>query len=399
MRQLAVLGGSPKFAEPLHVGRPNIPDRRVFARLVEDILDTRYLTNEGPCVAEFEARLAARLGVRHCIATCNSTTALMITLRAVGVQGEVVMPSFTFPATAHAARWLGLDPVFVDVDPGTHTLDPRRAAEVVTSRTEAILGVHVWGRACDIEALEELAKRRGLALVFDAAPAFDCTYRGRKLGNFGAAETMSFHATKVLNTFEGGAILTNDDELAERVRPMTQFGFEEEDFVLGLGINGKMSEVCAAMGLASLELVDGFIAANRANHKRYAEGLAGLPGLHLMSYPEEEAANYHYVVLEVDPREAPIKRDLLKRTLVAENVLARRYFYPGCHRIEPYCKERARGIGTLRETEGLVERVLQLPTGTAVTEGDIDGVCEIVRNAFERTEELAELDAPFFRTG
>lgn len=389
MRKLAVLGGQPAFVEALHVGRPNIGDRELFGRLVDDILDSRYLTNEGPCVAHFEERLATRLGVRHCIATCNSTTALMIAVKAAGVTGDVVLPSFTFPATAHAIRWLGLDPVFADVDPATHTLDPARVAEAVTSRTGAILGVHAWGRACDIEALAGLADRHGLPLLFDAAPAFDCTYRGRKLGNFGLAETMSFHATKVLTTFEGGAILTNDDELAERARPMTRFGFEEEDLVVRLGINGKMSEVCAAMGLASLERADEFIAVNRANHRRYEEGLDGLPGLHVMSYPEGETANYHYVVLEVNARDAPITRNLLKSVLVAENILARRYFYPGCHRIEPYRTEQPHVAGALPETEGLLERVLQLPTGTAVTESDIDGVCEIVRAAFEQADELA----------
>jgi hypothetical protein len=224
MRRLAVLGGTPAFSEPLHVGRPNIGDRRLFERLVEDVLDTHFLTNEGPQVAAFEERLAGRLGVGHCITTCNSTTALMIVLRTAGAEGEVVVPSFTFPATAHAIRWLGLDPVFVDIDPGTHTLDPRRVEEAITSRTETIVSVHVCGRACDIEALEHLAARHGLVLLFDAATAFDCTYRGRSIGNFGLAETLSFHATKVLTTFEGGAILTNDNSFAERARRMTRFG-------------------------------------------------------------------------------------------------------------------------------------------------------------------------------
>jgi dTDP-4-amino-4,6-dideoxygalactose transaminase len=387
MRQLAVFGGTPMFPEPLHVGRPNIGDRGLFECLVvAQILDARYLTNDGPLVAEFERCLAARLGVSHCIATCNSTTALMIALRATGVKGEVIMPSFTFPATAHAAEWLGLDPVFVDIDPDTHTLDATRVADAVTARTEAIIGVHVWGRACDIEELEKVSHRYGVALLFDAAPAFDSTYRGRKLGNFGWAETMSFHATKVLTTFEGGAILTNDDELAEIARPMTRFGFEEQDLVIGLGINGKMSEVSAAMGLASLHCVDEFIAVNRANHERYEHGLKGLPGLRLASYPEDEAANYHYVVLEIDGDESPITRDQLKRALIAENVLARRYFYPGCHRIEPYGREQT--SLSLPKTETLLARVLQLPTGTAVSESDIDGVCEIVRTAFEQAESL-----------
>jgi dTDP-4-amino-4,6-dideoxygalactose transaminase len=386
---LAALGGTPAFGNSLHVGRPNVGDRRKFARLVDKVLEMRCFTNEGPLLMEFEQRLANRLGVEHCIAISNSTTALMIALTASGVRGDVLMPSFTFPATPHAAQWVGLQPVFVDVDSATHTLDPRRVADAATPRLGAIVGVHVWGHACDVEQLERIAEGAGVPLLFDAAPAFDCSYRGRKIGNFGLAETMSFHATKVLTTFEGGAILTNDDDLAERARLMTRFGFRDEDAVVSLGINGKMNEVSAAMGLASLELVDDFIATNREHHRRYKAGLARLPGLRVLDYPEDETANYQYVVLEIDADVAPLSRDVLRRVLVAENVLARRYFYPGCHRMEPYRSEQPRAGERLPETEALVERVLQLPTGTALTADHVDRVCEIIVTAFALGEELS----------
>jgi len=348
----------------------------------------RYLTNGGPFVEEFEEKVADRLSVRHCIATCNATMGLMVLARAFELQGDVVMPSFTFVGTAHAIRWLGLRPVFCDVDAESHTLDPSRVEEALTGATSAILGVHVWGHACEIEALQKIAEERELALLFDAAPAFDCSHGGVKIGNFGAAEVVSFHATKVLNTFEGGAILTNDDELADHLRRKVRFGFEDEDLVLELGLNGKMSEASAAMGLAQLELLDDFISVNREHLAVYRDRLGVLPGVSVHDYPAEDTPNYHYVVVEVDDEAAPLDRDLLRQVLVAENVLARRYFYPGCHRMAPYDVEQPRAGESLPQTESLVERVLQLPTGTAVTAEDVDAICGVVHRAFEHADVL-----------
>jgi dTDP-4-amino-4,6-dideoxygalactose transaminase len=390
-RGLAVLGALPRFGTPKHVGCPNVPDPASFSRRVEDAFNRRYLTNEGPLVREFEARIAERLGVRHCIATGNATLGLMVVARALGLVGEVIMPSFTFIGTAHAMRWLGLSPVFSDVDPRTHTIDPVRVEEAVTEQTSAILGVHVWGCPCDTQALREVADRHGVALFFDAAPAFDCSHLGVKIGNFGIAEVVSFHATKVLNTFEGGAILTNDDELADHARRMTRFGFEDEDLVLELGINAKMTEAAAAMGLAQFEQLDDVIAVNQAHLSQYQERLSALPGVSVLGYRDEDTPNFHYVVLEVDAGQSPLDRDLLKRVLVAENVLARRYFYPGSHRMAPYSTEQPRAGDRLPETRALVERVLQLPTGSAVTAADVDEICGIVECAFGRADVLRAL--------
>jgi dTDP-4-amino-4,6-dideoxygalactose transaminase len=385
-RGLAILGASPRFDIPLHVGCPNIPDRHAVHRRIDAAFDRRYLTNEGPLVREFEERVAERLGVRHCIATCNATAGLMVVARALGLEGEVVMPSFTFVGTAHAMRWLGLRPVFCDLDRRTHTLDPARVGEAVSEQTTAILGVHVWGAACDTETLGEIADRHRLALFFDAAAAFDCSHDGVKIGSFGRAEVISFHATKVLNTFEGGAILTNDDGLADHARRTARFGFEDEDLVLELGINAKMSEAAGAMGLAQLERVDEFIAVNREHLARYRERLSVLPGVSVFEYRDEDTPNFHYVVLEVDAESSPLDRDLLKEVLASENIRARRYFYPGCHRMPPYCDEQPNADERLPETIALADRVLQLPTGTAVSAADVDEVCSIVESAFEQAD-------------
>ena len=247
IEQLAIFGGNPAFTETLHVSRPNFPNREKLLERLTDILDRHWLTNDGPLVKQFERRLAELIGVKHCISTCNGTTALEILIRTLGLDGEVIIPSFTFIATAHCLKWQGITPAFCDIDPTTYTIDPTRLDKLLTSRTTGIIGVHLWGRPCDIEALSEFADRRGLSLVFDAAHALGCSHRGRMVGGFGCAEVFSFHATKFMNTFEGGAITTNDDDIAERARLMKNFGFSGLDTVVSLGINGKMSEPCAAM--------------------------------------------------------------------------------------------------------------------------------------------------------
>jgi len=377
------MGGRPAFAEPLHVGRPNIGDRRRLYERLDDMLDRRWLSNNGTYVREFEQRIADLVGVRHCIAMCNATVALEITSRALGLAGEVIVPSFTFVATAHALQWQQITPVFGDIDPATHNLDPAKVESLITPRTTGIVGVHVWGRPCAVEALQEIADRRGLRLMYDAAHAFACSHGGRMIGCFGDAEVFSFHATKFLNSFEGGAVVTNDDDLAGRIRLMKNFGFSGYDNVIHVGINGKMSEISAAMGLTSLESLDEIIGTNLRNYACYREGLQGIPGIELVALDQNERNNYQYVVLEVDAAEAGLSRDELVQVLHAENVLARRYFWPGCHRMEPYRSYFPRAGLLLPETERMVTRTLQLPTGTAVSADDIEAVSAIIRAAAE----------------
>jgi len=378
IEDLALFGGRPSVTEKLHVGRPNIGTRESLLRRINDLLDRRWLTNHGPFVDEFEQHIASLVHVKHCIAICNGTLALQILIRALELKGEVIVPSFTFVATAHALEWQGITPVFCDIDPRTHNLDARQVEDLITSRTSGIIGVHVWGRPCDVNSLTTIARKRNLRLIFDGAHALNCVYGGRHVGNFGHAEMFSFHATKILNTFEGGAVVTNDDDLARTVRLMRNFGFADYDSVVSVGINGKMSEVCAAMGLASLESLDEFTTVNHRNYNAYQERLKNVSGLDVVPYDESENPNYQYVVLEVDADVTQITRDQLQAVLWAENILARRYFYPGCHQVEPYIS-RPFSVGSpLTHTEYLVKRVLCLPTGTTVTIESIDEICEII---------------------
>ena len=381
LHDLAIFGKPPAFAEKMHVGRPNVGNREHLLARINDMLDHVWFTNDGPYVQEFEAKLAAFVGVRHCVAMCNGTVALEIAIRALGLTGEVIVPSFTFIATAHALQWQEITPVFCDIDPRTHNLDPSQVEKMITPRTSGIIGVHTWGRSCDIAALEDIARNRNLQLLFDAAHAFGCSYKGELIGGFGRCEVFSFHATKFFNTFEGGAVLTNDEVLAEKMRLMRNFGFRGYDNVIYIGTNGKMTEVCAAMGLTSLESVDEFIERNCLNHSAYRRELDGIPGLSVMAYDERERANYQYIVLEVDGPAAGLTRDELVGVLFAENVLARRYFFPGCHRMEPYRSYFPHAALVLPETERLCGRVVVLPNGTSVDEPAISQICQIIRTA------------------
>ncbi|MCJ8279689.1 MAG: aminotransferase class I/II-fold pyridoxal phosphate-dependent enzyme, partial [Rivularia sp. ALOHA_DT_140] len=362
-------------------GRPNIGSKQILLQRISDILDSKWLSNNGHFVQEFEQRIASLVGVKHCIATCNATTGLEIAITACELKGEVIIPSFTFIATAHALQWQGIEPVFCDVDPDTHNIDPRKIESLITDKTTAIIGVHLWGRGCDVEALGDIARRYNLKLLFDAAHAFGCSYQGEMIGNFGNLEVFSFNATKFCNSFEGGAIVTNDSELAHKIRLMKNFGFSNYDCVDFIGINGKMSEVSAAMGLTSLESIEDFISINHKNYKQYQQELSNIPGVYLIDYDEAERCNYQYVIIEIDELIAGISRDKLYQILWCENILARRYFYPGCHQMEPYRSRNADMGLMLTNTRHLAARVLALPTGTAIGNREISNICQILRLA------------------
>jgi dTDP-4-amino-4,6-dideoxygalactose transaminase len=375
---LAICGGVSSFSEPLHIGRPNLGDRAALLARINGLLDRRWFSNDGPLVKDFEKRIATFLGVRHCIAMCNGTVALESAVRALQLKGEVIVPAFTFIATAHALQWQEITPIFADMDPATHNISPASIERLITPRTTGILGVHVWGRACDIDAIEALGREHNLTVMYDAAHAFGCSRNGKMIGGFGACEVLSFHATKFLNSFEGGAVVTNDDVLAEKLRLMRNFGFSGYDHVTYLGVNGKMTEVCAAMGLTSLEAIDELIAINRSNYERYYEGLHELPGISVVRYNPTDRNNYQYIVLEVNPEIAPLNRDELVAVLHAENVLARKYFWPGCHRMEPYRSLQPNASLLLPETERTASRILLLPTGQAIDKETVDTICWII---------------------
>lgn len=360
----------------IHVGTPNIGERKEFHRLVDEILDRRWLTNRGKLLREFEEMLSQYLGVKHCICVCNGTVGLEIAVQALGLKGQVIVPSLTFIATVHALYRSGIEPVFCDVDRESYNVDPSLIEPLITDQTAGIMGVHAYGRPCEIDSLSQIAEAQGLQLLFDAAHAFGCSYLGRMLGNFGSCEVFSFHATKFFNTCEGGAIATNDNALAEKIRLMLNFGFSGVDEVVSVGTNGKMSEIHAAMGLVNFKSMPKFIEQNRRNYECYREAIKGVKGVHLHELGEGQALNYQYVVVELksDYQHA---RDLILERLHDRGILARRYFWPGCHRMEPYLSLKPEAGLHLPVTEDVAERILVLPTGQAIGREEIDTIVEV----------------------
>ena len=381
-QDLAINGAEPAFEHPLHVGHPNIGNHEAFFKYVGEIFDRRWLSNNGPVVQEFEQRIADHHNVKHCVAMCNGTIALEIAIRALGLEGEVIIPSYTFIATAHALHWQAITPVFADIDPVTHTLDPDAVRKMITPQTTGIIGVHLWGRTAAVDELQAVADEYNLKLMFDSAHAFGCSHKGTMIGNFGACEVLSFHATKVFNTFEGGAVLTNDDELAETIRLMRNFGFSSMDNVIHPGTNGKMIEVAAAMGLVNLDAIDNVVGVNHSNYKTYCNELFDLTGISLMGFNENEQNNYQYVVMEVDDK-CPVNRDQIVQALHAENILARKYFWPGCHNMKPYSELYPEAGRQLQNTQHVSERVIVLPTGTMMDNNKIRIVALVIRVLIE----------------
>lgn len=388
--ELALFGGPPLFRSPLHVGRPNIGDRTVMHQYLDEIFDRAWLTNNGPLLQEFEQKIAEIIDVKHVIATSNATLGLEIAVRALNLTGEVILPSFTFIATAHALAWLGLTPVFCDVAEGSHNIGPAEIEKLITSRTTGILSVNIWGKPCDIDQIVGLGQEHNLKVLFDSAHAFACSYNERMIGNFGDCEVFSFHATKFLNTFEGGAITTNDDEIAERSRLLRNFGFGGYDQVDALGINAKMSEISAAMGLSSLECMGEFIHVNRRNYEEVCRLLEGVEGLQIEAYDDRNKNNFQYIVLEIDQEITDLDRDILMKILHAENVLVRRYFYPGCHKMEPYNSMTAYQDVQLPRTENLVQQTLLLPTGTNVSLDAIREITSLIKYVLENSAVIRE---------
>ena len=385
---LAIFSGLPTFEKCIHVGRPNIGNRERFLYRVNRILDNKWLTNNGEFVKEFERRLEKYLGVKHCIAVCNGTIGLQILLKALDIKGEVIVPSFTFIATIHALKWLSIEPYFSDIEQDTHNIDPKKIQKLINHKTTAILGVHLWGRPCDIDYLSYLSIKNDIKLIFDAAHGFGSSYKGRKIGNFGDAEVFSFHATKILNTFEGGAITTNNDKLAKKIRLMKNFGFKGT--VISLGTNGKMSEISAAMGITNLESIDSYISKSQDNYSFYMSKISNIPGIKIIRNDEYKTSNCQYVTVEIDETVTKIDRDQICNILQAENILVKRYFYPSCHMVEPYIYSKSRLKFELPVTEKLSKHVITLPSGTSIGQREIIKISEVLKFIVNNGEKITK---------
>jgi dTDP-4-amino-4,6-dideoxygalactose transaminase len=366
----AVLGGEPMFASPLHIVAPVVPRIEEVGPRIAEILASGQLTNDSRYVREFEAALESRLGV-PAVTTSNGTWSLVLAMKALGIEGEVIVPSYTYCASAHAIRWAGATPVFADVLPDTFTVNPDAVRAAITPRTTAILAVHIYGHPCEIDELTKLADENGLALLFDAAHAFGATYRGGAIGTFGRAESFSFHATKTLPVGEGGCVSTRDRRLADQLRLWRKFGDPGNEDSQFAGTNAKMQEFNAILGLAGLNTVDDIIARRRGYAAALRERLSVVPGLRFQeerSYVRSNAQNFAVLV---DEGLFGLSRDELHRALAADNVRCRRYFYPPVHRQKAYA-----GVpcGELMVTSQVADAVLCLPFYSQMTPAQLDGI-------------------------
>lgn len=377
-RPLAILGGAPLFPVPLYTTRPRLPSRDTFDRLLGRIFETRWFTNDGALVKSLEERLRGRLGTGFCAAFCNGTVALQVALRSLDLRGEVITTPFTFPATVHAIEWNGLTPVFCDIDPRTYNLDAIAAAAVVTKETSALLPVHVFGNPCDVVGLQKLADNCGLKIVYDAAHAFNVQHRGRPIGCWGDLSVFSFHATKLFHTAEGGALVGPDDARLPQVALLRNFGIVNEEEVRGVGLNGKMSELHAALGLAMLDLVDEEIEARGRLLDRYRSGLSRCEGLTFQDMAAETTLNYASCTIEVDEERFGVSRDVLHRALRAENIISRKYFYPLCSDNPRYRHLPSAQPSRLPNAHRLASRILCLPLYGELEPENVDKIVECI---------------------
>jgi dTDP-4-amino-4,6-dideoxygalactose transaminase len=356
---------SPSVApSPITVTRPTLPPFEEYLALLEGIWTRNHLTNAGPLVVELERLLAEHLGVKHCLFVSNGTIALQLVFRALELSGEVITTPFSYVATTSSIAWEGCTPVFADVEPDNLTLSAERAAAVVTPQTSAIVATHVYGNPCDVEGLAELARSRGMRLVYDAAHAFGASYKGRALSAYGDVATLSFHATKLFHTVEGGAVVTDDDEIARRVAYLRNFGHDGYERFQGIGINGKNSELHAAMGLCLLPRVPAIVAERRALSQRYDAALTGRRDVVRPAIRAGTAYNYAYYPVLL-PNDTAVRA--AQRHLEANGVLSRRYFYPSLSGALPYVEP-----GNVPVARDAADRVLCLPlyTGLAFDQAD-----------------------------
>jgi dTDP-4-amino-4,6-dideoxygalactose transaminase len=347
--------------KPVYVTQPSLPPLEEFSTYLQEIWDARWLTNNGTFHRQFEQELADYLGVKHLSLFSNGTLALMTALQALRITGEVITTPFSFVATTHALWWNNIHPIFVDIDPGTYNLDPRKIEAAITPSTTAILPVHVYGNPCDVTAIQEIADTYGLKVIYDACHTFGVKTGGVPILNFGDLSVMSFHATKVFTTFEGGAIICHDEATKKRIDLLKNFGFAGETTVVAPGINAKMNEIQSAFGLLQLKYVDTAIARRKAIAGLYREQLSAVPGLRLLDdFPGVDHC-YSYFPVLFDSGKFGRTRDEVYEALKADQIFTRRYFYPLISQFPPYRGLDSARQGHLPVAEHTAENILCLP--------------------------------------
>ncbi|TAN78062.1 MAG: DegT/DnrJ/EryC1/StrS family aminotransferase [Gallionella sp.] len=367
----------PRKMPPIYVTQPALPPLEEFIPYLQQIWDNKRLTNNGPFHQQLEQALCDYLGVKHIALFANGTLALVTALQAMRIRGEVITTPYSFVATAHSLLWNGIKPVFVDIDPATFNLDPDRIAAAITAETAAIMPVHCYGHPCDVGRIQEIADNYGLKVIYDAAHAFGVRDHAGSVLNHGDLSVLSFHATKVFNTFEGGAIVCPDARSKRHIDHLKNFGFVDEVTVVAPGINGKMSEINAAFGLLQLKGIDGALQKRKAIDARYRAGLGGVKGINCLPDAGEKVANYAYFPILVQP-EYPLSRDALYRKLHDNGIYARRYFYPLISDFPMYRGMPSAAHSNLPVARKVAEQVICLPIYPVLPNEHVDLIIGLI---------------------
>ena len=364
--------------KPIYVTQPHLPPLEEFIPYLEKIWASKWLTNNGPFHQQLEQALCEYLGVEHLALFTNGTIALVTALQTLRITGEVITTPFSFVATAHSLLWNGLTPVFVDIDQTTCNLDPEKIEQAITSRTTAIMPVHCYGTPCDVERIQQIADTYGLKVIYDAAHAFGVKYKGESILKHGDLSVLSFHATKVYNTFEGGAIVCPDAKTKQRIDYLKNFGFADEVTVMAPGINGKMSEINAAFGLLQLKHVDAAIARRGVIDSLYRQGLSDVKGITCLPYPANTERTFSYFPILVG-NAYHLSRDGLYSRLREHNIHARRYFYPLISDMPKYRGLSSASQANLLVAESISQQVLCLPIFPDLDLNIVQAVADIIR--------------------
>jgi len=365
--------------KPIYVTQPSLPPLEEFIPFLEEIWHNKTLTNCGPFHQQFEKALAEYLGVKYVCLFANATLALVTALQALRITGEVITTPYSFVATAHSLKWNSIQPVFVDIDPDTCNLDPAKIESAITPQTTAILPVHVYGNPCDVDAIERIAENYNLKVIYDAAHAFGCKYRGESLCSFGDLSIISFHATKVFNTFEGGAIICQDAKTKAHIDHLKNFGFVDETTVVAAGINGKMSEFSAALGLLQLQYIDKYICKRQQIAQTYSTELAHVKGIDCINFPPEHQSNYSYFPILVKP-DFNLSRDELYDLLKRNGINGRRYFYPLISDFPMYRGLPSANKYNLLSAQEISEQVICLPIYADLELASVRYIVKLIRD-------------------
>ncbi len=367
-------------SDPIFVTKPALPPIEEFTELLKQIWDSKILTNNGPFHQQFEQALADYLGVKYISLFSNGTLALITALQALHITGEVITTPFSFVATTHSLWWNNIKPVFADIEPGYFNLDPEKVEAAITPQTTAIMPVHVYGNPCNVERLQKIADTYGLKLIYDAAHAFSVKINGNSVLNYGDLSILSFHATKVFNTIEGGAIVCHDEKMKKRIDFLKNFGFANEVTVVAPGINAKMNELQAAYGLLQLKYVDEYIDKRGIIAKAYREQLKGIPGINFLNDISGVHHSYTYFPILIDNNEYGKTRDELYEKLKENNIFGRRYFYPLISQFPTYRGLPSSKPDNLPVATKVTEQVICLPIYPDLSGYDIERIIKIIIN-------------------